>query len=81
MPLGAAHAPSVEDRMRSERSKGLAENLYSTGLGGFDAGSHAPSADNVDSHTHFERLPRPLRSVHRNFERDSQSEARAVSQR
>ncbi len=32
MPLGAAHAASAEDTMRSERSKGLAENLYSTGF-------------------------------------------------
>jgi hypothetical protein len=32
MPLEAAHTASVEDRMRSERNKGSAENLYSTGF-------------------------------------------------
>lgn len=81
MPLGEAHAASVEDRMRSERSKGSAENLYSTGSGRFDAHSHARSADDVDSHTNFELLPRLLRGVDRNFQDNSQSEARAVSQR
>jgi hypothetical protein len=81
MPLGAAHAASTEETMRSERSKGLAENLYSTGFGGFDSGSHARLPDDVDPHIHFELLPRLLRGVDRNFERDSQSETRAVSQR
>ncbi len=81
MPLGAAHAASTEETMRSERSKGLAENLYSTGFGGLDSGSHARLPDDVDPHIHFELLPRLLRGVDRNFERDSQSETRAVSQR
>ena len=81
MPLGAAHAASIEDTMRSERSKGLVENFYSTGFGRFDAGPHAPSADDVDSYTHFERLPRLFRGVDRKAERDSKSEARAVSKR
>jgi hypothetical protein len=35
MPLGAVQAASVEGRMRSERSKGSGENLYSTGFCGF----------------------------------------------
>src|ERR1017187_7020250 len=34
MPLGAAHAASSGDKMRSERSKGSGENFYSTGFGG-----------------------------------------------
>jgi 3-hydroxybutyryl-CoA dehydrogenase len=33
MPLGARHTANIEDKMRSERSKGSAENLYSTGFG------------------------------------------------
>src|ERR1700683_784452 len=33
MPLGAVHAASVEDKMRSECSKGSGENFYSTGFG------------------------------------------------
>ena len=37
MPLGAAHRASVEDTMRSERSKGCSKNLYSIGFGGFDS--------------------------------------------
>lgn len=35
MPLGAAHRASIEDKMRSERSKELGENLYSTGFGAY----------------------------------------------
>ena len=34
MPLGAVHAASVEDKIRSERNKRSNEKLYSTGFGG-----------------------------------------------
>jgi hypothetical protein len=44
MPLGAAHTASVEDKMRSEPSKGSGENFYSTGFGDFHADSQRRAA-------------------------------------
>src|SRR5271170_830346 len=73
MPLGAAQAASIEERMRSECNKESGENLYSTGF-------VRSSADDTDPRTHLDLLPRFLSGIDRNLERDPQSKARAVSQ-
>ena len=92
--------------MRSERSKGCSQNLYSTGFAApascrlLESLSRAcrrdvaPSAlaegvsirdralaDDMNFHTNVEPLPRLFRGVDGEVERDSQSEAGAVSER
>src|SRR5580693_3221055 len=94
MPLGAAHAARVEDMMRSERSKGSGENLYSTGFAAPASCRPVPRAclslpkgrlssalaDDVNSHTHFELLPTLFCRIYRDLERDPKRKARAVPQ-
>lgn len=63
MPLGAAHAASVEYKMKLGGSKRSGENVYSTGF-------MVALSDDVNSRAQLKILPRSLGGVDGKFERD-----------